>query len=197
MINFYYAKFDSPAGESIIASVSDQICWLSFNDDSSRFRTFIESYIDNVASSKIKRNFKRFKEHYPPFARMIVSKEVSIIEDKSKLLSALNMVQGYFDGKKEDFKSLKLVYLMGSPFQQRVWDELRNIPYGELKSYSDIAKNIGSAKAFRAVGSANGKNMIPLIIPCHRVIKADGSIGGYTGGLDIKRKLLEIENIKL
>jgi methylated-DNA-[protein]-cysteine S-methyltransferase len=83
--------------------------------------------------------------------------------------------------------------LMGTTFQRRVWDELLRIPFGETISYAELARRVGQPGAARAVGSANGRNPIGLIIPCHRVIAADGGLGGYGGGLDRKRWLLRHE----
>lgn len=82
----------------------------------------------------------------------------------------------------------------GTKFQNRVWKELINIPYGETRSYKDIAVSIGNKNGARAVGNANGKNPILIIIPCHRIISSDGSLGGYSSGLNIKKKLLNLEN---
>lgn len=81
----------------------------------------------------------------------------------------------------------------GTPFQRKVWDALREIPYGETASYREIAARIGNPKACRAVGMANGRNPISIFIPCHRVIGAGGQLVGYAGGLDIKKALLELE----
>lgn len=81
----------------------------------------------------------------------------------------------------------------GTPFQRRVWESLLGIPYGRTISYRDLAERAGCPKGFRAVGAANGKNPLPILIPCHRVIAADGTLGGYTGGLDRKRFLLALE----
>jgi AraC family transcriptional regulator of adaptative response/methylated-DNA-[protein]-cysteine methyltransferase len=81
----------------------------------------------------------------------------------------------------------------GTAFQEAVWRELRKIPLGETRSYADIAAAIGQPKAVRAVGTANGDNHVAVLIPCHRVIRSDGSLGGYGGGLDRKRKLLAVE----
>lgn len=97
----------------------------------------------------------------------------------------------YFAGERMEF-SVSLV-LTGTPFQKMVWDALRKIPYGAIPSYSDIADEIGRPSAVRAVGLANNKNPIPIFIPCHRVIGRDGSLTGYAGGLEIKRKLLDLE----
>ncbi len=85
----------------------------------------------------------------------------------------------------------------GTPFQQLVWRGLTEIPYGTVCGYGDLARSIGKPGAARAVGQANGANPIPIIIPCHRVIAADGSIGGYSSGLPIKRRLLALETIEL
>lgn len=89
--------------------------------------------------------------------------------------------------------------MIGTEFQKKVWKELLNIPYGETRSYKDIAIAIGNGKACRAVGNANNKNPIAIIVPCHRVVGSNGSMTGYAGGLDIKEKLLKIEkyNIKI
>lgn len=83
--------------------------------------------------------------------------------------------------------------LRGTDFQKRCWQELLKIPYGETRSYAEIARAIGNPAAVRAVGLANGKNPIAIIVPCHRVIGSDGSLTGYGGGLDAKRQLLELE----
>ena len=82
---------------------------------------------------------------------------------------------------------------LGTPFQQSVWRALQQIPYGQTISYAQLAQNIGKPTAYRAVANANGKNPLSIIIPCHRVVASDGSLGGYTGGLDKKRILLSIE----
>lgn len=82
---------------------------------------------------------------------------------------------------------------VGTPFQLKVWKALRTIPYGELVSYKTIAKAIGNPNAVRAVGGANGKNPIPIIVPCHRVIGSDGSLTGFGGGLSTKKRLIELE----
>jgi methylated-DNA-[protein]-cysteine S-methyltransferase len=97
----------------------------------------------------------------------------------------------YFSGRRTSF-DLPLV-LTGSPFQRRVWTALQDIPYGETTSYGEIARQIGVPSAPRAVGVANGQNPVCVIVPCHRVIGADGSLTGYGGGLERKRVLLELE----
>jgi methylated-DNA-[protein]-cysteine S-methyltransferase len=81
----------------------------------------------------------------------------------------------------------------GTPFQKKVWSALAKIPYGQTRSYQEIAKSIGHPKAFRAVGNANGRNSIPLIVPCHRVIESDGGLGGFGHGIKMKKRLLDLE----
>ena len=101
----------------------------------------------------------------------------------------------YFTGSRTDFAALTLDP-QGTPFQLRVWQELRRIPWGQTISYGELARRVGNPKASRAVGQANAVNPIPLIIPCHRVIAADGSLGGYSSGLDRKRWLLRHEGAR-
>ncbi len=108
------------------------------------------------------------------------------------LREAFRQLQEYADGKRRDF-DLPLEP-SGTPFLEKVWEELLHIPYGKTASYKEIAERVGSPKAFRAVGQANHRNPIAIFIPCHRVIAADGSLGGYGGGLDMKRRLLELES---
>ncbi len=101
----------------------------------------------------------------------------------------------YFHGSPTDFAAL-ILDPQGTPFQLRVWQELRRIPRGQTISYGELARRVGNPKASRAVGQANGRNPIPLIIPCHRVIAADGSLGGYSSGLDRKQWLLHHEGVR-
>ena len=105
--------------------------------------------------------------------------------------SAIEQLNEYFTGKREEF-DLPLAP-SGTPFQQKVWAELKKIPYGQTRSYKDIAHAVGSDNAYRAVGMANNKNPIAIVIPCHRVIGSDGSLTGYAGGIDIKKSLLDLE----
>ncbi|MDE6751647.1 MAG: methylated-DNA--[protein]-cysteine S-methyltransferase [Eubacterium sp.] len=105
--------------------------------------------------------------------------------------NAVNQLKEYLGGARKNF-DLPLE-MNGTEFQQKVWNELCNIPYGETRSYKDIAEKIGNPKAARAVGSANNKNKFMIIVPCHRVVGANGSLTGYAGGIDMKKKLLELE----
>lgn len=109
-----------------------------------------------------------------------------------KLRDAVGQLQEYFDSKRHSF-DLPL-NPKGSDFQKRVWQHLQSIPYGKTKSYQSIANELGDPKVIRAAASANGKNPIAVIIPCHRVIGSDGSLTGYAGGLHRKKWLLEHES---
>jgi methylated-DNA-[protein]-cysteine S-methyltransferase len=109
----------------------------------------------------------------------------------NELQEAVSQLQEYFEGKRKDFE-FKL-NPKGTNFQQKVWQELLNIPYGKTMSYLDLSKKLGDVKAIRAVASANGKNPLWIVVPCHRVIGTDGSLTGYAGGLWRKKWLLEHE----
>lgn len=107
------------------------------------------------------------------------------------LRQAAAQLEEYFAGRRRTF-DLPL-HAQGTEFQQEVWSALRDIPWGETRSYGDLARHIGREKAVRAVGAANGRNPLPIVVPCHRVIGADGSLTGFAGGLAIKRQLLALE----
>ncbi|MFF4905904.1 methylated-DNA--[protein]-cysteine S-methyltransferase [Streptomyces sp. NPDC001260] len=104
---------------------------------------------------------------------------------------AQEQLKAYFAGELKEF-TLQL-HLHGTPFQRTVWDQLRRIPYGETRTYGELADALGNSGASRAVGLANGRNPIGIIVPCHRVVGADGSLTGYGGGLPRKRRLLDFE----
>ncbi|MBL8014369.1 MAG: methylated-DNA--[protein]-cysteine S-methyltransferase [Candidatus Omnitrophica bacterium] len=112
---------------------------------------------------------------------------------KEILKSASDQLKQYFKGERQDFDIP--LDLDGTDFQKRVWKELSRIPFGKTVSYADIAKKIRNPKAVRAVGNANGKNPVCIVVPCHRVIASDGGIGGYSGGLPVKRSLLKLEGV--
>lgn len=111
--------------------------------------------------------------------------------DNAVLATARMQLGDYFAGRRRTFE-LPLAP-QGTEFQQRVWRALRTIPYGATISYRDLAERIGKPSAMRAVGAANGRNPLPIVVPCHRVIGADGTLTGFGGGLPTKRFLLELE----
>ncbi len=114
------------------------------------------------------------------------------IRDDDRLAHAAGQLGEYFDGVRSEFE-LPIAFRKGDEFEQSVWRALLEIPYGETCSYGDIARRIGTPDAARAVGRANGRNPVAIVVPCHRVIGSDGSLTGYGGGLDRKRWLLEFE----
>ena len=140
-----------------------------------------------VASDKGLCGIYRKKQH------LSVSKLGSALapnQEKHLRLAATELAE-YFAGRRKVFTVA--LDLEGTTFQKKVWAQLSKIPYGQTCSYKDIAKGIQNEKAVRAVGSANGKNPACIIVPCHRVIAHNGSLGGYSGGLKMKKTLLEIE----
>lgn len=112
--------------------------------------------------------------------------------DHPLIREASRQLELYFAGRLRDF-DLPLS-MQGTPFQLRVWETLRTIPYGQTISYAELAQRTGSPKGFRAVGAANGKNPIPIIVPCHRVINSGGGLGGFSCGIAYKRRLLDLES---
>ncbi|WP_432133823.1 MULTISPECIES: methylated-DNA--[protein]-cysteine S-methyltransferase [unclassified Streptomyces] len=124
------------------------------------------------------------QRHRPP-------QETFGVPDDTPFAAAEEQLRAYFRGELKEF-TLEL-RLHGTPFQRRVWEQLRAIPYGETRSYGELAAALGNPNASRAVGLANGRNPIGIIVPCHRVIGAGGSLTGYGGGLGRKQRLLDFE----
>jgi len=163
MNKIYYSFFDSPILEKVFVASTERGVCM----------------VDFLKSEKA--FLKRLKKRFPG----------EIIRDDRKNKNVLNQLKKYLKGDlkrfdcKTDFK--------GTPFQKKVWSALGKIPYGQTRSYKEIARAIGYPKAFRAVGNANGRNSIPLILPCHRVIESNGGLGGFGHGIEIKRRLLDFE----
>ena len=112
-------------------------------------------------------------------------------ESSCALRLCVNELEEYFAGKRRHFSFA--LDLRGTDFQKACWNALLAIPYGETRTYADIARAVGRPQGFRAVGMANNRNPIAIVVPCHRVIASDGTLCGYGGGLDIKRRLLQLE----
>jgi methylated-DNA-[protein]-cysteine S-methyltransferase len=163
MNKIYYSFFDSPILKKVFVASTERGVCM----------------VDFLKSEKA--FLKRLKKRFPG----------EIIRDDRKNKNVLNQLKKYLKGDlkrfdcKTDFK--------GTPFQKKVWSALAKIPYGQTRSYKEIARAIGYPKASRAVGNANGRNSIPLIIPCHRVIENNGGLGGFGHGIGVKKRLLELE----
>ncbi len=123
--------------------------------------------------------------HFGEFVGLLLARGEKVAE------GVIRQLAEYFAGQRRQF-DVKLAP-KGTPFQLAVWRALQDIPYGETRSYAEIAHTIGRPSATRAVGAANGANPIPIIIPCHRVIGSNGSLTGFGGGLNVKRQLLDLE----
>lgn len=118
-------------------------------------------------------------------------KAITLQPDDPYLFEIYKQLDEYFNRERKKFDIP--VDITGTDFELKVWKELSKIPYGKVISYKEIAKKVGGYSYVRAVGRANGQNPVPIIIPCHRVIESNGRIGGYSGGVEIKEKLLELE----
>ena len=129
-----------------------------------------------------------WKDQHVPMARTLKESRAAV----RILAKSTRQLKEYFGGKRKKF-SLPLD-MQGTAFQKSVWTALSRIPYGRTSSYKEVARKIRNPKAVRAVGSANGMNPLCIIVPCHRVIAADGSIGGYSGRSGVKGKLLKMES---
>lgn len=155
---------ESPIGRLRVGSTDKGLCWVEFPGSGGRgFHGWLRTQVP----------------------------EAEVVEDAGPSRSACEQLLEYLAGDRIHFE-LKLD-LRATPFQLAVYDELLAIPYGETRSYADVARTVGRPKAVRATGAANGANPIPLIVPCHRVIASDGTLGGYGGGLPLKRRLLAME----
>ncbi|MCB0723488.1 MAG: bifunctional transcriptional activator/DNA repair protein Ada [Ignavibacteriae bacterium] len=159
--------YESPLGHIILAANDKGLCLAEFSD-----RRMLEYQLKVLN--------KYFKSPLVPGRNKFIEQAESELEE-------------YFKGNLKNFK-VPIEY-PGTEFQQKVWEGLRNIPYGTTVSYVELAKKVGTPKGSRPVGTANGMNRLAIIIPCHRVIKNDGSLGGYGGGLWRKKRLLELEGV--
>ena len=156
---------ESPVGALIAAATDDALCLLGFSEEATREQRIDELTRHSAASLRAGSN--------------------AILDELWRQL------EEYFRGERREF-TLRLAY-PGTKFQEQVWSALQEIRYGETWSYLDLARRVGDLGATRAVGAANGANPIAIVIPCHRVVNANGDLGGYGGGLWRKRILLDLE----
>ena len=164
------------------------------------YYTTFKSPIGEVLATRTDRglNFIVFpRNRWQKFLSALKKDENTIlIEDNKKFFRLRNDLKAYFSGKKVRFTE-KFDLKGGTDFQRKVWKAMQKIPFGQTRSYGWLAKQVGAKNKARAVGSACGSNPIPILIPCHRVLREDGGLGGYGGGLGIKKKLLKIEGANI
>lgn len=146
-------------------------------------------------TSKTNKPLKGLGDKFGHTAQIVPCNELGDDKNQKIAKQAISELCQYFAGERQQFTIPLLLF--GTPFQRQVWQALCQIPYGQTISYKQLAQSIGKPSAYRACANANGKNPISLIVPCHRVIAYDGTLGGYTGGLDIKKTLLAIEGVVL
>jgi len=170
MQRIYYTSFLTPVGRIYLATTEKGICLLSWGYRSGK------DFVREVRNHK--------------------SEVRTIVKDDSHLTGIKSDIKRYFSGKPVSFKKYALD-LKGTNFQKKVWYALSTIPYGKVLTYKQVSERIGMPEAARAVGGACGANDLPIIIPCHRVIASNGGLGGFSGGLKIKKHLLKLEGIKL
>lgn len=163
MEKVYYSFFDSPFLKKVFVASTERGVWA----------------VDFLTSEKA--FLKGLKKEFPG----------KIVRDDRKNKGILSQLRKYLKGQLKRFDCP--LDIKGTTFEKKVWLELAKIPYGQTRSYKEIAQAIGHPKAFRAVGNANGSNSLPLIIPCHRVIESDGGLGGFGHGLKAKKQLLDFE----
>jgi len=148
-------------------------------------------YFDSPLGKLLLTGSKQLESLHFPTGKTRVEPCYDWICSREIFADVLFQLDAYFKGKLTKFNLA--LYARGTDFQKKVWSELVKIPYGETISYGELAKRIGNPNASRAVGMANGKNPISIIIPCHRVIGKNGSLTGFGGGIDIKKNLLDME----
>ena len=162
-----FATIDSPIGPLLLATTEKGLCFIEFGKGEEATGAFLKWC-------------RKWFPHLTP------------VYDEESLTIVKNQLEEYFTNQRDQF-TLTLD-LFGTKFQKAVWTALTEIPFGETRSYKDIAESVGSPKAVRAVGGANNRNPIPVVVPCHRVIGTNGSLVGYGGGLGIKEFLLDLEH---
>jgi O-6-methylguanine DNA methyltransferase len=163
MEKIYYSFFDSPVLKKVFVASTNKGLCM----------------VDFLTSKGI--FLKELRKQFPG----------EVVRDDRKNQKVLRQLKKYLKGELKNFDCP--LDMRGTSFEKKVWAALKRIPYGRTRSYKDIAKSIGHPKAFRAVGNANGRNPIPLIIPCHRVIESNGGLGGFGHGLKVKARLLNLE----
>lgn len=160
--------FKSPVGELILGSLGNELCLADW-----RYRKKREE-IDRRIQTELTGEY--------------------VVESSELIETAVSQLNEYFENARQNFDIPLL--LAGSDFQKTVWNELMKISYGQTSTYLELTKKLGDEKAIRAVASANGANALAIFIPCHRIVGSHGELVGYAGGLQAKKKLLQLEGVK-
>jgi methylated-DNA-[protein]-cysteine S-methyltransferase len=166
LLDIAYSEVDTPVGRLLLAATPRGLVRITFPVESA------ETVLEQLASTISPR----------------------ILESPGRLDDARRELDLYFDGKLTDF-GLPLDWQLSRGFYRKVLRATARIPYGKTRSYSDLARRAGSPRAVRATGTALGSNPLPIVVPCHRVLRTGGALGGYGGGLDVKQHLLELEGV--
>ncbi|WP_439475533.1 methylated-DNA--[protein]-cysteine S-methyltransferase [Algoriphagus formosus] len=181
-------SYKSPVGELIIGAFQGRLCLCDWYYR--RMRKAVDERIQKGLNADFL-NFDLDSEKKNPTSatdKDIRPENIEVIQ------KAIEQLEDYFSGNRKTFDVP--LSMVGTDFQQSVWQELMEIPFGETRSYLELSQQMGNPDAIRAVASANGANAISIIIPCHRIIGSDGSLVGYAGGLDAKKRMLRLEGAK-
>jgi methylated-DNA-[protein]-cysteine S-methyltransferase len=182
--------FTSPAGPLFLAASERGLVALEFDARLPGQQTIRRNPRD-LRSENNRKNKQSSEGDRTSGNQRAESKAVRFEESATAMQAYVRELEEYFAGQRRAFSFA--LDLRGTDFQRACWQALLQIPYGETRSYADIARAVGRPQGFRAVGMANNRNPVAIVVPCHRVIASDGSLCGYGGGLDIKRKLLQLE----
>ncbi len=169
LVEIKVSEYRSPVGDLVLGSIGDDLCLCDW-----KFRT-LRQEIDNRIRSGL--------------AAIYSTGDSDVIRE------AKSQLEEYFAGNRTSFDIPLL--MIGTDFQKKIWELLITIPYGETRSYLELARNAGDEKSIRAVAAANGANALAIIVPCHRVVGSKGELTGYAGGLKAKKKLLNLESRKI
>lgn len=160
------------------------------------YYTVLDTKIGRILVTRADKGLNNLLFHQPTWGRFFEElkkkKDVELVKSEAKFSSLRKQLNQYLSGKKVRF-SEKLDLSSGTFFQQRVWKKMLEVPFGKTISYKKLASMVGSPKKARAVGNACATNPVSIIVPCHRIIKSDGGLGGYGGGIELKKRLLKIE----
>lgn len=160
------------------------------------YYTVLDTKIGRILVTRTDKGLTNLLFHQPIWGRFFEElkkkKDVELVKSEAKFAGLKKQLNQYLSGKKVRF-SEKLDLSSGTPFQQRVWKKMLKVPFGKTISYKKLASLVGNPEKARAVGNACATNPVSIIVPCHRIIKSDGGLGGYGGGIELKKRLLKLE----